>query len=101
MKKSTADIIILHMCTKNHNHMKYGSWDMEWDRQNFLSFKFNFCRFTPLTTWRIKMKKKKKNEKKSEDVIILYRCTINENHLMYGSWDMEHKIFFFSFWAIF
>ena len=32
MKKSVAgDIIILHMCTKNHNHMRYSSWDMEWD----------------------------------------------------------------------
>ena len=29
---------ILHMYTKNHNHMMYSSWDMEWDRQIFLSF---------------------------------------------------------------
>ena len=99
MKKSAGDIIILHMCTKNQNHMKYGSWDLEWDRQNFLSFKFIFCPFTPLPPWRIKIKKKKK--KKILDVIILYRCTINENHMMCGSWDMEHKRFFFSFWAIF
>ena len=26
------------MCTKNHNHMRYGSWDRGSDRQNFLSF---------------------------------------------------------------
>ena len=29
--KNIAGDIILHMCTKNHNHMRYGSWDMEWD----------------------------------------------------------------------
>ena len=26
------------MCTKNHNNMRYSSWDKGWDRQNFLSF---------------------------------------------------------------
>ena len=32
-KKTIAgDIIILHMCTKNHNHMRYGYWDMEGER---------------------------------------------------------------------
>ena len=29
MKKIAGDIIILHMCTKNHNHMWYSSWDMK------------------------------------------------------------------------
>ena len=29
MKKASGDVIILHMCTKNHNHMMYVSWDME------------------------------------------------------------------------
>ena len=32
MKKIAGDIIILHMCTKNHNHMRYSSWDTEWDK---------------------------------------------------------------------
>ena len=32
MKKIAGDIIILHMCTKNHNHMRYSSWDTKWDR---------------------------------------------------------------------
>ena len=31
-KKIAGDIIILHMCTKNHNHMRYSSWDTKWDR---------------------------------------------------------------------
>ena len=29
MKQVTVDIIILHMCTKNHNHMRHGLWDNE------------------------------------------------------------------------
>ena len=28
MKKAHGDIIILHMCTKNYDQMRYGSWDM-------------------------------------------------------------------------
>ena len=37
LKKKPRDIIILHMCTINDNHLKYGSWDMEHNRQNFFS----------------------------------------------------------------
>ena len=32
-KKNPGDIIILHMCTKNYDQMKYGSWDMVRDGQ--------------------------------------------------------------------
>ena len=35
MKKISGDFIILHMCTKNHDHMMYASWDMECNRHNF------------------------------------------------------------------
>ena len=38
MKLMSGDIIILHMCTINDNHMMYGSSDMERDGHNFLSF---------------------------------------------------------------
>ena len=38
MKKIPGDIIILYMYTINDNHIIYGSWDMEHERQNFLSF---------------------------------------------------------------
>ena len=61
IKIKPADIIILHMCTINGNHMMYGSWDMKHDRQNFLSFWTIFCPFTPLTTWKIKILKNWKN----------------------------------------
>ena len=47
LKKKPGDIIILHMCTINDNHMMYGSWDIKHDRHNFLSFWTIFCFFTP------------------------------------------------------
>ena len=52
MKNFAGDIIISQMCTTNHNHIMYGSWDTKWDRQNFLSFWAIFCPFTtpPLPT---------------------------------------------------
>ena len=31
-----------------------------------------------------------KMKKPSGDIIILNKCTINDNHMMYGSWDMKH-----------
>ena len=60
MKKSPGDIIILQMCAINDNHMMYGSWDMEHDRQAFLSFWAIFCSFKPLTTQKIKILNLKK-----------------------------------------
>ena len=48
---------ILHRHTINDNHITYDSWDMECDRQNFLSFWIIFCSFTPLTQ-KIKILKK-------------------------------------------
>ena len=36
------------------------------------------------------------------DIIILHICTINDNRMMYGSWDMEHGSHnFLSFWTVF
>ena len=100
-KKTPGDIINLHTCTKNYNHMMYGSWDMKHDRQNFLSFWTVFCHFTPLTTQKIKILK---NWKKTPgDIIILHKCTKNHDHMLYCSLDMARNGFncYFSFWAIF
>ena len=38
LKKNPEDIIILHKCTKNHDHMKYCSLEMA--RSKFNSFSF-------------------------------------------------------------
>ena len=91
-KKTPGDIIILPMLTMNDSQMMYGSWDMECNKQNFLSFRTAFYPFTPLTTWKIKILKKWK--KIPGDIIILHMCTINDHHMMYGSWNIETNRFF-------
>ena len=85
-KKFAGDIVTLHRCTKNRNNMMYGSWDTEGDRPNFLLFSAIFSPFTSLITQKIKICK---NEKTPRDIITLHMFTINDNHMMYGSWDME------------
>ena len=36
------------------------------------------------------------------DIIVLHLCTTNDSHMMYGSWDMEHRRQnFLSLWTIF
>ena len=46
MKKNPGDIIILHQCPKNHDHMLYCSWEMEHDKCNcYFSFWPILCPF--------------------------------------------------------
>ena len=71
------DVIILYMCTKNHNHMVYTSWDMG-STHNFLSFWVIFCPFTPL--WASKIK----NWKKIRRYFLLRMRKINKD-----SWDIR------------
>ena len=66
--------------------MIYRSWNITCDRQKFSTFWAIFCPFSPLATWKIKISTLKKIP---GDIIILRICTINDNHMMYGSWDME------------
>ena len=86
-EKIPANMIILHMYTINDNHMMYGSWDMEYNGQKFLSFWTINHPFNPLTTQVIKILKKWNNM--PGNIIILHTCTINDDHTMYSSWGME------------
>ena len=102
MKKFAGDIIILHMCTKNHNHMIHFCWYMECDRHNFLSLWTvfcSFCSFRGLWTQKNKILKKRK---KIQDIIILQLFNINDSHMTYGFSDMEcNRQMFLSFWTVF
>ena len=60
VKKTPGDIILLHMCTINQDHMMYGSYDMKFNRQNFFVFLGNFLSFYSLTSWKMKIPKRKK-----------------------------------------
>ena len=88
-----------YMCTINEDHMLYGSSNVRCVRQKFSSFWTIFCPFSPLTTWKITILTFYKTP---GDMIILHICTINDNHMMYGFWDMEHNRHnFLSFWTVF
>ena len=99
LKKNPGDIITLHMLSINQNHIMYGSWDIEHARQNFLSFWTIFCP----SPWQPKRSKFWKTEKNAGDIIILHKCTKNQDHMLYCSWDMacDRCNCYFSFWAIF
>ena len=93
MKTIAGDNNILHICTKNHNHMMYGSWEMERNRWNFFSFSILFCPFTlppsaPLPPQQTRKSKVWEHEKKTPGyIIILHTCTINDNH----TWFLRYE----------
>ena len=87
LKKESGDVITLHICTIKDNHMMYVSWYMECNRHDFLPLWAILCCFTPLTTQKSKILKKMKIM--PGDIIILHKCTINDNHMMYGSCNMK------------
>ena len=83
-EKKPGDIISLHLCTTNDNHMMYGSLDIRCNGQSFLWTNFD----------------KMKNT--TRDIIIFYMCTINKNNMMYVSSHMKHdRKTFMSFLASF
>ena len=87
--------IILHMCVTKTTIIWGTVSETEWqiDRQIFLSVWAIFCPFTPLK----QPSKSKFWKKKPRDIISLHLCTANDNHMMYGSWDMEcDRLNFFS-----
>ena len=87
--KKLLEILSFYTSTTNQNHMIYDSWDMERDRQNFFSFWTTFCPFTPPPINNPKNHNFEKMKKKPRDIIILHKCIINDNHMMYGSWNIN------------
>ena len=98
MKKTPGDIIILHKCTKNHDHILYCSWDKERDRCNYFSFWAIFCPFTPLTTQKTKISK---NEEKKHLEVSSFNTSYQKSYMLYCSWEMTRDVCNFSFWVIF
>ena len=91
MKKGSGDVIILHVCTKNHDHMMYGSWDMECDRQFFFVILGHFLPFylTNNPNNQNLEKKKKQLEKLS-----FYTCVPQMIICMVPEiWSMTDRIF--------
>ena len=96
MRKALGDIIILHKCTKTHDHILSCSWDMACGRYNYFSFWAIFCPFTPLTTQKWKFQKKNERNvwryhfltqlyQKSWSYVLLF--------LRYSTWQMQLLFF--------
>ena len=91
-QKNTFGDIILHECTKNHDHMLYYYWDMPRDGCNcYFSF---WAIFAVLPSWRPEKLTFWKNEKTAKtkkllEILSFYTCTKNYDQMMYGSWDMK------------
>ena len=97
MKKTPGDIIILHKCTKNHDHMLYCSLDMAHNGCNcYFSFWANFCPFTFLTAPKIKILK---NWKKLIETSSFY--TSVPKLMIIGYILFLRCSCYFSFWANF
>ena len=65
---------------------------MEHDRQNFFVILDGFLPFYPTSNpenQNFEKMKKKKKKKTPGDIIIFLMHTISDNHIMYGSSDME------------
>ena len=69
MKTIPGDIIILHKCTKNHDHILYCSWDMPHDKWNH--FRLFFALLLPHSP---KNHFLKKNDKKTLEISLFYTC---------------------------
>ena len=101
LKKTPCDIIILHICTINDNHMMYGSWDIVRDGQNFLKFWTTFRPFSPLTNWKIKILKK---WKKCLEILPSYiGVPVYHKLQSYDAWFLRYRATdrILSFWTIF
>ena len=100
IEKTLEDIITLHMCTINGNHLMYGSWDMECDRQIFVILDCFLPSSPP------PYQPKKSNFWKYENNIwryhftyvyqkswsyLLHMCTTNHDHMLYCSLDIVHN----------
>ena len=79
MKKFAGDIIILHMFTKNHSHMKYGSWDTKYHFGPF---------FALLPPYRPRKSKFWKNEKN----IRRYYHFTNVKWQSYDVWFLRYGV---------
>ena len=99
MKKTSGDIIILHKCTKNYDHMLCCPWDKVHDRCNYsFSFWVIFCPFTPRTpplkAQKIKISKKWKNACRYNHFTYVYHKLWSDDvwFLRYGARQMDRRM---------
>ena len=86
MEKFAGNIVILHMCTKNHNHMLYGSWDTD---KYFCHFG-QFFAILPPPLMIPNIKTLKKMKKMAVNIILLYVHVYHK--WRYDIWFLKSKV---------
>ena len=91
-KKTPEDIIVSQMCTK---WQPYDVWFLRYGVQKteFFAILKCFLHFYPPSN--LKNQNFEKMNITPGDIIILNMCSINGNHMMYGSWDIKYDRQFF------
>ena len=88
---------LTQVCQKSWSYavlfLRHGEWQM-WLLFFILDY---FLPFYPFFKSLKNQNLKKKWKKRPEDIIILQKSTINDNHKIYGSWDMKCNRHFFFF----
>ena len=80
--------------------MIHGSWDIKCKGQSFVILG-HFLPFDPPKNPK-NQNFEKIEKKRPRDIIMLHLCIINDNHIMYGSWDKKcNRQFFFHFGLLF
>ena len=101
MKKIAGDKIILHMCTKIHNHMVYGSLEYRVRLTEFFVILGHF--FALLPHWQSKKSKFWKNTWRYHWFPLVHHKwqSYHAWFLRYGVWQTEFAILdrFFPFWS--
>ena len=97
--KNFLEISSFYTCNKNRNLM-YGSWDMEWDRQNFLLFWIAFCPFIPLWTQKIKILRKLKKKKKKKTWRNYHFAQVSHRWQSYDVWLLRYEVWQTEFFVI-
>ena len=88
-----------------HVHHEWQSYDVQFlryqaQRTVFFVILDHFLHFYPPNN--SKNQNFEKMKKTPGDIITWHMRTINDNHMIYGSWDIKHdRHYFLSFWIIF
>ena len=88
IKKKLLEVSSFYKCEPKTSHVRYGSWETESDRQNFLSFWAICCPFTPLLTPNIKIWKKCK---KNLEILSFYTCVPQMKIISCMVWFLRYK----------
>ena len=77
--------------THVHNKWRYDAWFLRYKMRQIKFFVIlgHFLPFDPRNNPRNQNFEKKNEKKLARDIIILHFCTTNDDHMIYGSWDIE------------